>query len=168
MTGGLETFLVGKPLACVMRSWTNARARMMSVPGSKMSRMDDRPVTDCERMVLSHGTPCNSSSMGTVTSDSTSAADRPSDSVWISTYGGANSGKASTGTSRSRTNPPHSSAAATMSTTNLSFKLDSTIQRIMVGGPFPLFWYTGQQAPGSFEPTPAVQSSSFAPAPRDL
>ena len=64
-----------------MRSWTSARARIMSVPGSKISRIDDRPVTDCERIVLSHGTPCNSSSIGTVTSDSTSAADSPSDSV---------------------------------------------------------------------------------------
>ena len=39
------------------------------------------------------GTPASALSIGTLTNDSTSAVDRPGASVWISTSGGANSGK---------------------------------------------------------------------------
>ena len=46
------------------------------------------------------GTPVSAFSSGTLTSASTSGVDRPGASVWISTSGGANSGKTSSGTLR--------------------------------------------------------------------
>ena len=48
-----------------------------------------------------------SASSGTVISCSTSSADSPSASVWISAYGGVNSGRTSTGASRSCATPTH-------------------------------------------------------------
>ena len=49
--------------------------------------------------------PLSASSSGTVTRASTSAAESPSATVWISTRGGANSGNTSTGMSRIRPRP---------------------------------------------------------------
>jgi len=55
--------------------------------------IEDNPRTDSERMSSTHATPLSrSASSGTVTSCSTSAADSPNASVWISTMGGENSG----------------------------------------------------------------------------
>ena len=80
ITGDLATF--GSVWTSVSRSCTICRARMMSVPGSKTSTIDDRPGIDCERISSSHGAPLSmSASSGTVIRASTSAADRPSASV---------------------------------------------------------------------------------------
>src|SRR3990172_7194474 len=78
------------------RSFTNCRARMRSVPGLKMRTISDRSGTDLERITSSPGTPLSACSSGTVTNSSTAAAESPWLRVWISTLGGANSGKTST------------------------------------------------------------------------
>src|SRR5438093_5169723 len=103
----------------------------MSVPILKMRRIADRPVTDLERRISSSGVPLSCSSSGRVISSSTSAAVMPMPSVWISTRGGANSGKTSTGMERMRSMPKYIIAAATAITRNRNFKLDPTIQRII-------------------------------------
>ena len=79
MTGGRATF--GSVYASVRRSWIICRARRMSVPHSKVSTIDDRPVTDFERIDFSHGTPLSSSSRFRVIRLSTSLADSPIASV---------------------------------------------------------------------------------------
>ena len=54
-----------------------------------------------DRISSTHGVPLSmSASRGVVIIASTSSADSPSASVWISTYGRENSGKASTGWGR--------------------------------------------------------------------
>ena len=89
---------------------------MTSVPLAKMSSMDDCWGIDFERSVASPGIPVSPCSIGTVMSSSTSWADRPSASVCTSTRGGANSGKTSTGVSRS-CRPPTTSIAIDVATT---------------------------------------------------
>ena len=82
--GGLET--VGIACGCDRRSLTSWRARRMSVPRSKVSTIEDRPGTESERIVSTPLTPLSRScSSGTVSSDSTSVADRPRLSVCTST-----------------------------------------------------------------------------------
>src|SRR2546428_12395531 len=103
----------------------------MSVPSLKMRRIADRPVTDLERRMSSSGVPLSCSSIGRVISSSTSLAVMPMPSVWISTMGGANSGKTSTGMERRRSTPKYIIAAAAAITRNLNFRLDPTIQRII-------------------------------------
>ena len=66
-----------------------------------------------------------------VISSSTSAVVIPMPSVWISTSGGANSGKTSTGMSRRRLSPSANIAAATATTRKRNFRLDPMIQRNM-------------------------------------
>ncbi len=83
------------------RSATSCRACSRSVPRSKKSVIEDSCGTDFERIMSRPGSPWSACSSGTVTSSSTSAADSPRVIVWISTRGGANSGKTSTGASRS-------------------------------------------------------------------
>ncbi len=115
---------------CATRSWTSWRARVSSVPFSKMSRIEESCETDLERTSLRPGMPCRTSSIGTVTSSSTSAEELPSAIVWISTCGGANSGKTSTfalGTSKA---PKTMSAVATKITSQRNRRLRETIQRI--------------------------------------
>ena len=81
---GFETF--GSANAWVSRSATIWRARRMSVPGSKVMTIDERPGIDSERISSSHATPLRrSASSGTVMSCSTSSAESPSASVWTST-----------------------------------------------------------------------------------
>ena len=70
-----------------------------------------------------------------MTSASTSPADSPNDGVWISTRGGANSGKTSTGMSRIWARPKYIIIAARATTMYRSFRLDPTIQRIMRNAP---------------------------------
>src|SRR5262249_40795246 len=130
MTGGFDT--CGIATACVMRSETICRARIKSVPGSKNSTTDDSPGTDSERMVFSHGKPTSKScSIGVVINCSTSSADNPSDSVWISTYGCENSGNTSTGMCRNWVMPNTMISAAITTTRTRSCMLVPTIQRIM-------------------------------------
>src|SRR5271163_3349459 len=62
-----------------------------------MSTTDDNPSTDLERIVFSQGVPLSAFSSGMLIRLSTSSVDKPGASVWISTSGGANSGKTSSG-----------------------------------------------------------------------
>ena len=78
------------------RSCTSWRARISSVPRSKMRRIDESWETDFERRSCSPGSPLRRSSMGTVMNSSTSLDELPSAIVWISTCAGENSGKTST------------------------------------------------------------------------
>src|SRR5207244_6759147 len=111
-----------------------------SVPTLKMIRTADRPTTDLDRMISRSGVPRSCSSIGTVINSSTSFAVMPMPSVWISTMGGANSGKTSTGMERSRSAPKYIIAAAAAITRNRNFRLDPTIQRIIaVNLPGPSF-----------------------------
>jgi hypothetical protein len=94
MNGGLDQ--VGRfGVTEAMRSATNCRAVSRSVPRSKIISIDDSCSTDLERITSSPGIPLSACSSGIVTSDSTSDADSPREGVWISTRGGANSGKTS-------------------------------------------------------------------------
>ena len=89
----------------------------MSVPFAKTRTIDDMPGTDCERMVSTPSTPLSrSASSGTVMNCSTSWADSPSASVWISAYGGVNSGRTSTGALRSCVIPTARTPAARATT----------------------------------------------------
>src|SRR2546422_7716702 len=103
----------------------------MSVPSLKMRRIADRPVTDLERRMSSSGVPLSCSSIGRVISSSTSLAVMPMPSVWISTMGGANSGKTSTGIERRRSMPKYIIPAAMAITRKRNLRLDPTIQRII-------------------------------------
>src|SRR3954447_7905821 len=130
MIGGFDT--CGIATAWVMRSDTIWRARIRSVPGWNVSTTDDRLGTDSERIDWSHGRPLSRScSIGTVINCSTSSADSPSDSVWISTYGCENSGNTSTGICRNWVTPNPMIRAAITTTRTRSCMLAPTIQRIM-------------------------------------
>src|SRR5688572_33354951 len=95
IVGGIAQ--VGKVLyTAARRSCTNCRARITSVPGLKIMTMSDRSVTDLERMTSNPGVPLRACSSGTVINSSTAAAERPTERVWTSTLGGANSGNTST------------------------------------------------------------------------
>jgi hypothetical protein len=83
-------------MTVAIRSDTSCRAVSRSVPRWKISSIDDSCSTDLERIVAILGMPLSACSRGIVTSSSTSAAASPRDGVWISTRGGANSGKTST------------------------------------------------------------------------
>ncbi len=81
--GGFDTR--GSACAWARRSCTSWRARYTSVPGSKTRTIEDRPVRDSERMTSTPWTPLSrSASSGTVMRFSTSVAESPSASVWIS------------------------------------------------------------------------------------
>jgi len=99
-----------------IRSATSCLAVSRSAPRSKSNSICDSCSTDFERITSSSGTPFRACSSGIVTSDSTSVPDRPSASVWISTRGGANSGKTSTGMCRSCWTPKNRSPAAAAAT----------------------------------------------------
>ena len=117
-----------------IRSCTSWRASSKSVPRSKMSVIEESCGTELERITSRCGTPLSWCSSGTVTNSSTSAAERPSVGVWISTRGGANSGKTSTRASRRSSVAPNTIRAAAASTTrNRNRRLAVTIQRITVG-----------------------------------
>src|SRR5918992_3837871 len=102
----------------------------MSVSLLKMSWICDRSITDLERISTSPGIPLSWSSSGTVISSSTCSEELPTAMVWISTCGGANSGKTSTSALRVSPMPKTMSAAAAKSTNHRNRKLNPTIQRI--------------------------------------
>ncbi len=77
------------------RSETTWRSRKMSLDGLKITVMTDSPWIEEERSDCTPGTPLIAFSIGCVTSTSTCSAVRPGASVWIPTWGGANSGKTS-------------------------------------------------------------------------
>ena len=92
MTGGLaHVGSVG--VTAAIRSATSWRASSRFPPRSKISSIEDTSRTDFERITSRPSIPASACSSGTVTRDSTSAADSPSDGVWTSTRGGANSGR---------------------------------------------------------------------------
>ena len=96
ITGGFAQ--VGRTgVAVCRRSCTSCRARISSVPGLKKRKISDKSGTDLERMTSRPGNPFRAFSSGTVINSSTSIAESPMLLVWISTLGGANSGKTSTG-----------------------------------------------------------------------
>ena len=110
------------------RSWhelsgvEEVRAGLEDAAGSR------RVPTDSERIVSIQATPFSRSpSNGTVISCSTSAAESPSASVWIATYGGVNSGSRSTGASRSCATPTTMVPAAAITTRSRKVRLHSTI-----------------------------------------
>src|SRR5439155_17158543 len=88
----------------------------MSVPSAKMAISTDSPGAEDERRVSRPGVPLTACSSGMVTSDSTSDADRPGASVWITTWGGANSGKTSIGAPAAARMPKKRSDAARANT----------------------------------------------------
>ena len=120
-----------------IRSATHWRAWRTSVPGLKMSSMELSWGTDLDRMTSRPGTPLRASSSGTVTRDSTSDGDSPREGVWTSTFGGANSGKTSTGEWWSCSTPANINPAARATTRKRNFRLEATTQRIIVDRPPP-------------------------------
>src|SRR5688572_27109845 len=122
--------------ASASRSCTSWRARSRSTPRLKMSSICDIAITDRDRITSRSGVPLRISSIGMVMSSSTSAVDMPMPSVWISTFGGANSGKTSTGMWRIRSIPRATIATATAMTMNRNFRLEPIIQRNMAEDAF--------------------------------
>src|SRR5215212_6108478 len=116
--------------ASVRRSCTNCRASYRSVSLLKRSSICERSETDLERISSSPGSPFSWFSSGTVTSSSTCSEELPTAMVWISTRGGANSGKTSRSALRVSPMPKTMSAAAAKSTSHRNRKLNPTIQRI--------------------------------------
>ncbi len=96
ITGGLTT-AGSREAAIDSRSATSWRATIRSVPSLKIRTTDDSPSTDFDRSVFNPVVPLSEFSSGTLTRLSTSSVDSPGASVWISTSGGANSGKTSSG-----------------------------------------------------------------------
>src|ERR687897_2065112 len=127
--GGLAQ--VGNPgAAAARRSCTNCRDSYRSVSLLKMSWICERSITDLERISSSPGIPFSWFSSGVVISSSTCSEELPTAMVWISTIGGANSGKTSTSALRVSPIPKTISAAAAKSISHRNRKLDPTIQRI--------------------------------------
>src|SRR5439155_1751806 len=118
------------------RSWTSCLTRRRSVPGLKSSSTEDSCGTDFERMMSRPSMPLSDCSSGVLTSDSTSVAVSPRQSVCTSTRGGANSGNASTGMPRNCCAPKTIKPAPAATTRNRNFRLDPTIQRIISRLPF--------------------------------
>src|SRR3990170_1143374 len=129
MTGGAAQ-VGNRGVTAATRSCTNWRARMRSVPGLKMRTMSERSGTDLERITSKAGNPLSACSRGTVTNSSTAAAESPRLRVWISTLGGANSGKTSTDDSLTRAMPKLMIAVAAKTTRKRNCRLVFTIQRI--------------------------------------
>src|SRR2546422_397414 len=67
----------------------------MLVPHVKTTITVDSPAEDLERTTSTPGVPLTAVSMRKVISVSTSSGERPGASVWITTCGGANSGRTS-------------------------------------------------------------------------
>src|ERR687889_304923 len=111
MKGGLAQ--VGNSgAAAARRSCTNCRDSYRSTSLLKMSWICERSATDLERI------------------SSTCSEELPIAMVWISTCGGANSGKTSISALRVSPMPKTISAAAAKITSHRNRKLDPTIQRI--------------------------------------
>ena len=113
------------------RSATSWRASSSFVPGLNSSTTCESWMTDFERIVSRPSMPASDCSIGTVTSCSTSSADRPMQIVWISTFGGANSGKTSTGMACTWAAPKIIRAAASATTMKRKRMLIAMIRRIM-------------------------------------
>src|SRR5688572_19132949 len=123
---------VGEAIA--NRSCTSWRAIIRSVPRSKISTISESCGADLDRISSRFGSPLSDCSSGMVISSSTSAAERPSAAVWISTRGGANSGNTSTGMERSCPVPKIIIPTARAMTMKRSLMLLRTTQRIIAVG----------------------------------
>ena len=130
MTGGAAQ--VGRDgVIWASRSATSWRALSSLVPGLNSRTTCESWMTDLERIVSRPSMPASDCSIGTVTSCSTSSADSPMQMVWISTLGGANSGKTSTGIARTWAAPKINSPAASATTMKRKRRLVAMIRRIM-------------------------------------
>ena len=118
-------------IAIATRSFTSWRASRLSVPRLKKRVIADSPGTVFDRMTSSPGVLFSDCSIGIVISCSTSSVDMPSPSVCTSTNGGANSGKTSTGMSRTRVAPKTIMPTPSATTMKRNCRLDLTIQRII-------------------------------------
>ena len=131
MTGGAaQVGRLGDTVA--MRSCTSWRARIRSVPGLNSSSIEDSCGTDLDRMSSRPWMPFSPASSGTVTSCSTSEVDRPTQAVWMTTRGGANSGKTSTCIFGSEVMPRiiRPTAAATIRCRNFRLELMTARMRV--------------------------------------
>src|SRR6476469_2452463 len=97
-----------------------------------MSTIEDSCGTDLERSSSRPGMPPTAASIGTLTSCSTSSAVNPRQAVWISTRGGANSGKTSTDAEPSCSEPSSMTAQARATTMVLNLRLMPMSQRMSV------------------------------------
>src|SRR5438445_6331863 len=113
------------------RSCTSSRSRSRLVPSLKINSIDESCDTDFDRMRSRFAVPLSACSRGTVIRPSTSEAVRPTARVWISTRGGANSGKTSTGVWNSLATPKNRSPPAAATSRKRNLRLERTIQRIM-------------------------------------
>jgi len=116
---------------CATRSVTNCRDSSWLTPRSKIRVIDDRSATDFDRSSWTPAIPASCSSIGVVISSSTSVEELPMAIVWISTRGGANSGKTSTDALRRSRKPRTITVAAANSTSQRNFRLEATIVRII-------------------------------------
>src|SRR5690242_20066974 len=80
-------------VAIATRSVTICRAASSSAPCAKIAQTEESWGTELDRRISTPGTPFSAFSICTVTCASTSAVDRPKQSVCTSIHGGANSGK---------------------------------------------------------------------------
>ncbi len=115
-------------MASFTRSRTSWRAVMRSVPRLKSSMICDSACDRGRADDVDVGNAAQRSSIGMVMSSSTSAEVIPGPSVWISTFGGANSGKTSTGILRSSRTPNSTMPMPMASTRKRNLRLDPTIQ----------------------------------------
>ena len=131
MTGGAaQVGRLGDTVA--MRSCTSWRARIRSVPGLNSSSIEDSCGTDLDRMSSRPWMPFSPASSGTVTSCSTSEVDRPTQAVWMTTRGGANSGKTSTCICGSEVMPRIIRPAAAATIRYRNFRLEPMTARMRV------------------------------------
>src|SRR6476620_7179044 len=115
-----------------MRSDTSWRALSRSVPCLNTSTIEESWGTDFERSSSRPGMPLRDASMGTETSSSTSCAVKPRHAVWISTRGGANSGKTSMDAELSCREPSSITTHASATTIVLNLRLIPMSQRMSV------------------------------------
>ena len=96
------------------------------------------------------------------------SVERPGASVWISTSGGANSGKTSSGVSCAAREPTTSSTTASATTTRRSRRACSTIQRIMSGPLLSRAELDAEQLGGAIGHDPRSLRRGPATAPRRI
>ena len=130
MTGGAaqvgsDGVICGDPLRDELAGLELVRARLEEQ--HDLRQLDDRLRADR----LEPSMPASDCSIGTVTSCSTSSAESPMQIVWISTFGGANSGKTSTGIARTCAAPKIIMPAASAMTMKRKRRLVAMIRRIM-------------------------------------
>src|SRR6478609_3712521 len=129
MTGGAAH--VGRAaVTAAIRSDTCCRAFSRSVPCLKIRMIEESWGTDFDLSSSRPGIPDRDASIGTETSSSTSWAVSPRHAVWISTCGGANSGKTSRDALLSWTDPSSITTQAMATTIVLNRRLIPTIHRM--------------------------------------